>query len=153
MVWCSTVEGNPWDIAFQTLPHSGSRQNVSIALSTDEGATFGTPKTICPIGSAYSATVVLPDGTLGVYYEENGVFGGFTMRFVRFSLDWASNGTYKFTEEAPFYPIKSTNPTAIEEVKVEDGKANTEIYDLQGRRVTNPTKGLYIINGKKTMFR
>jgi beta-galactosidase len=75
------------------------------------------------------------------------------MRFVRFSLDWASNGTYKFTEEAPFYPIKSTNPTAIEEVKVEDGKANTEIYDLQGRRVTNPTKGLYIINGKKTMFR
>ena len=153
MVWCSTVEGNPWDIAFQTLPNSGSRQNVSIALSTDEGATFGTPKTICPIGSAYSAAVVLPDGTLGVYYEENGVFGGFTMRFVRFSLDWASNGTYKFTEEAPFYPIKSTNPTAIEEVKVEDGKANTEIYDLQGRRVTNPTKGLYIINGKKTMFR
>ena len=153
MVWCSTVEGNPWDIAFQTLPNSGSRQNVSIALSTDEGATFGTPKTICPIGSAYSAAVVLPDGTLGVYYEENGVFGGFTMRFVRFSLDWASNGTYKFTEEAPFFPIKSTNPTAIEEVKVEDGKANTEIYDLQGRRVTNPTKGLYIINGKKTMFR
>ena len=153
MVWCSTVEGNAWDIAFQTLPYSGSRQNVSIALSTDEGATFGTPKTICPIGSAYSAAVVLPDGTLGVYYEENGVFGGFTMRFVRFSLDWASNGTYKFTDDAPFYPIKSTNPTAIEEVKGENGKVETEIFDLQGRRVTNPTKGLYIINGKKVMFK
>ena len=22
-------------------------------------------------------------------------------------------------------------------------------YDLQGRKVTNPTKGLYIVNGKK----
>ena len=150
MVWCSTVEGNAWDIAFQTLPNSGSRQNVSIALSTDEGATFGTPKTICPIGSAYSAAVVLPDGTLGVYYEENGVYGGFTMRFVRFSLDWASNGTYKFTDDAPFYPIKSTNPTtAIEEVKGESGKVKTGIYDLQGRKVTAPVKGLYIIDGKK----
>ncbi|MBR5594335.1 MAG: exo-alpha-sialidase [Bacteroidaceae bacterium] len=152
MVWCSTVEGNPWNIAFQTLPNSGSRQNVSIALSTDEGATFGTPKTICPTGSAYSAAVVLPDGTLGVYYEENGVFGGYTMRFVRFSLDWASNGTYKFTDDAPFYPIKSTNPTAIEEVESENGKIKA-IYDLQGRRVTDPRKGLYIIDGKKIMFK
>ena len=116
MVWCSTVEGNPWDIALQTIPNSGSRENVSIALSTDEGATFGTPKTICPRGSAYSAAVVLPDGTLGVYYEENGVFGGYTMRFVRFSLDWASDGQFKFTEEAPFKPIVST---AAEEAKVE----------------------------------
>ena len=154
MVWCSTVEGNAWDIAFQTLPNSGSRQNVSIALSTDEGATFGTPKTICPIGSAYSAAVVLPDGTLGVYYEENGVFGGFTMRFVRFSLDWASNGTYKFTDAAPFYPIKSSNPTtAIEEVKGESGKVKTGIYDLQGRKVTAPVKGLYIIDGKKMLLK
>ena len=153
MVWCSTVENNPWDIAFQTLPNSGSRQNVSIALSTDEGATFGTPKTICPIGSAYSAAVVLPDGTLGVYYEENGVFGGFTMRFVRFSLDWASNGKYKFTEDTPFHPIKSTNPTVIEEVKGEDGKVKGEIYDLQGRKVTVPGKGLYIVDGKKIMFK
>ena len=153
MVWCSTVEGNAWDIAFQTLPNSGSRQNVSIALSTDEGATFGTPKTICPIGSAYSAAVVLPDGTLGVYYEENGVFGGFTMRFVRFSLDWASNGTYKFSDDAPFYPIKSTNPTAIEEVKVESENVKA-IYDLQGRKVAAPVKGgIYIQNGKKFIAR
>ena len=152
MVWCSTLEGNPWNIAFQTLPNSGSRQNVSIALSTDEGATFGTPKTICPRGSAYSAAVVLPDGTLGVYYEENGVFGGYTMRFVRFSLDWASNGTYKFTEESPFHPIKSTNPTAIEEV-TEQRAESKDVYDLQGRKVENPTKGIYIINGKKVLIK
>ena len=152
MVWCSTLEGNPWNIALQTLPNNGSRQNVSIALSTDEGATFGAPKTICPRGSAYSATVVLPDGTLGVYYEENGLFGGFTMRFVRFSLDWASNGKYKFTEEKPFYPIKSTNPTVIEEVKDENGNVKT-IYDLQGRKVEDPTKGLYIIDGKKVFIK
>ena len=154
MVWCSTLEGNPWDIALQTLPNSGSRQNVSIALSTDEGATFGTPKTICPRGSAYSAAVVLPDGTLGVYYEENGVFGGYTMRFVRFSLDWASNGKYKFTEEAPFYPIKSTNTTGIEEVISSPVKTDAAIYDLQGRRLTAPTApGIYIQGGKKVFVK
>ena len=113
MVWCSTLEGNPWNIALQTLPNSGSRENVSIALSTDEGETFGNPKTICPRGSCYSATVVLPDGSLGVYYEENGVSDAFVMRFVRFSLDWASNGEYKFTEENPFKPIKSIKPAAV----------------------------------------
>ena len=154
MVWCSTLEGNPWNIALQTLPNNGSRQNVSIALSTDEGATFGTPKTICPRGSAYSAAVVLPDGTLGVYYEENGIFGGFVMRFVRFSLDWASNGAYKFTKDAPFYPIKSTNPSAVESLESTDNSQQTTvIYDLQGRQVTNPTKGIYIVNGKKVVIK
>lgn len=154
MVWCSTLEGNPWNIALQTLPNSGSRQNVSIALSTDEGATFGTPKTICPRGSAYSAAVVLPDGTLGVYYEENGLFGGYTMRFVRFSLDWASNGKYKFTDDKPFYPIKSTaDTTGVDNIEVDGAPAGDgRIYDIFGRPVENPTKGLYIINGKKVVF-
>ena len=153
MVWCSTLEGNPWDIAFQTLPNNSGRQNVSIALSTDEGETFGTPKTICPRGSAYSAAVVLPDGTLGVYFEENGVFGGFTMRFVRFSLDWASNGKYKFTDETPFKPIKSTNTTAISDViEQTQGNADAAIYDLSGRRIQNAQNGIYIQNGKKVIM-
>ena len=29
---------------------------------------------------------------------------------------------------------------------------STEIYDLMGRRVLNPTKGVYIVNGKKIVF-
>ena len=74
------------------------------------------------------------------------------MRFVRFSLDWASNGKYKFTEDTPFYPIKSTNPSAIEEVKGESGKVKA-IYDLQGRKVETPSKGIYIVDGKKVIFK
>ena len=152
MVWCSTLEGNPWDIAFQTLPNNAGRQNVSIALSTDEGSTFLTPKTICPRGSAYSAAVVLPDGTLGVYFEENGVFGGYTMRFVRFSLEWASGGKYKFTEDAPFIPIKSTNETSIGDILQDtESAAPAATYDLSGRRIQNAQKGIYIQNGKKVM--
>jgi hypothetical protein len=97
--------------------------------------------------------VVLPDGTLGCYYEENGLFGGYTMRFVRFSLDWASNGKFKFTEENPFFPIKSSKETGIEEIistpeNTEDGT----MYDLHGRRIITPTtSGIYIQNGKKVI--
>ena len=96
--------------------------------------------------------MVLPDGTLGVYYEENGVYDGFVMRFVRFSLDWASNGQYKFTEENPFKPIKSTNPNDIEVETTDNGQRTTDFYDLQGRRVENPTKGIYIVDGRKVVI-
>ena len=107
MYWCSTLDGNLWNIVFQTGPNDPHRQNVSIALSTDEGETFGTPKTVCPRGSAYSAATILPDGTVGVYYEEEGLYGCYTMRFVRFSLNWASNGKYSFTKKKPFRPISA----------------------------------------------
>ena len=36
----------------------------------------------------------------------------------------------------------------ISEVNTENTQDNV-IYDIQGRRVMNPTKGLYIVNGKK----
>lgn len=42
--------------------------------------------------------------------------------------------------------------TAIDEVKGEDGNVKV-IYDLQGRRVEQPVKGVYIINGKKLLLK
>ena len=37
--------------------------------------------------------------------------------------------------------------------QIETIKENGAVYDLQGRRVENPTKGLYIVNGKKVMVK
>ena len=46
--------------------------------------------------------------------------------------------------------IKVGNVTGIE--KSEFGIQNSELaYDLQGRRVKNPTKGIYIVDGKKKL--
>ncbi|MBO7240672.1 MAG: hypothetical protein J6V23_09390 [Bacteroidaceae bacterium] len=47
---------------------------------------------------------------------------------------------------------KGEGTTGIEEVKGENGEVKT-IYDLQGRRVEIPNKGLYIINGKKVLIK
>ncbi len=43
--------------------------------------------------------------------------------------------------------------SAITEVELTDSDRNQPIYDLTGRRVLNPAKGLYIINGRKTLLR
>lgn len=39
--------------------------------------------------------------------------------------------------------------TAIEDVRVADGK--NAVYNLNGQRVNNPAKGMYIVNGKKVI--
>ena len=40
----------------------------------------------------------------------------------------------------------------LDEVKSENGEVQT-IYDLNGRKVVTPKKGLYIINGKKVLVK
>ncbi|MBQ3780527.1 MAG: hypothetical protein II801_01930, partial [Bacteroidaceae bacterium] len=43
--------------------------------------------------------------------------------------------------------------TGIEETSVTDALEGAEIYDLSGRRVARPSKGFYIVNGKKILIR
>lgn len=43
--------------------------------------------------------------------------------------------------------------TGVESVVMPSQSAASGCYDLQGRQVKNPTKGLYIVNGKKVMVK
>ena len=43
--------------------------------------------------------------------------------------------------------------TTISEVTNTNRTNNTNVYDLQGRKVANPTKGLYIVNGRKVIIK
>ena len=43
--------------------------------------------------------------------------------------------------------------TGISGIKTADDSANGIYYDLQGRRVEKPTKGIYIVNGKKVVLK
>ena len=42
--------------------------------------------------------------------------------------------------------------TGVNNVQPTVEKKNDVIYDLQGRRVTNPSRGIYIVNGKKVVI-
>ena len=74
-------------------------------------------------------------------------------------------GRCYFTREDPDNLARSFDGTTIEFID-EDGTTTINehelneshelsgaIYDLQGRRVENPTKGLYIVNGKKVVIK
>ena len=44
--------------------------------------------------------------------------------------------------------------TAIREIgSGTNRQTKNEVFDLQGRKVMNPTKGLYIVNGKKVLVK
>ena len=45
------------------------------------------------------------------------------------------------------------NTTGIDATLVNSEKVNSVVYDLQGRKVAQPTKGLYIVNGKKVVIK
>lgn len=73
-------------------------------------------------------------------------------------------GFYKISDAVPAWKIYMEIPssaapefvsfggtTGIEAVKVV--KSNGEFFNLAGQRVANPTKGLYIVNGKKVVLK
>ena len=43
--------------------------------------------------------------------------------------------------------------TAISEVKSKKAEVSGDYFDLQGRKVAQPTKGLYIVNGRKVLVK
>ena len=138
--YTSLGEGGKKNRLLHSIPNAGSRQNVSVFLSTDEGKTWPIKKVICPTGSAYSSLTILHDGTIGCYYEENALEGGYQMRYVRFSLDWLTDGNDSITPE---------ETVGIDKVENTERVKTGYIYNLSGQRVLSPIKGrIYIQDGK-----
>ena len=56
------------------------------------------------------------------------------------------------TSGARSLKISFSGTTGVQTIAAE-AQQNSEVYDLQGRRVAQPVKGLYIVNGKKMMVK
>lgn len=89
--YTSTKDGQSKDRLLHTLPNDASRKNVTVFLSYDEGQTWPVKKTLCAGTSAYSSLTILSDGTIGAYLEED-ESNPYRMVFVRFSLNWLTDG-------------------------------------------------------------
>lgn len=89
--YTSTLDGYDKNRLLHTLPNAKNRTNVSMWVSYDEGKTWPLKKTICKGESAYSSITILPDGTIGVYVEEDESIP-YKMYFLNFSLNWLSDG-------------------------------------------------------------
>ena len=127
---------------------------------------YGTPGAECQLAFASSSTTELNDneleGTLAPTYVENdeliqnyGLSGG---NFVKMG-----NGVVK-ANKAYLPVLKEGETPAKMNIIFESEEAtgiknittmmqNGDAYDLQGRKVMNPTKGIYVVNGKKVILK
>jgi hypothetical protein len=51
------------------------------------------------------------------------------------------------------YLIPEESPTGINTLQTDNTSLTDRYYNLQGQPVTNPTKGIYIHNGKKVVVK
>ncbi|MFG1779672.1 exo-alpha-sialidase [Micromonospora sp. NPDC049048] len=70
---------------FSNNAHPSARNDLTVRLSTDDGASWPARALLKPGGAGYSTMAVLADGTVGDLYEV-GDTGG--IHFARFTLDW-----------------------------------------------------------------
>lgn len=75
---------------------------------------------------------------------------------VAFNVTGSSDNGYGFSQPAYFayddVAVRFPKSSGIENITVNE-EADDVYYDLMGRRVNNPTKGIYIHNGKKVYIR
>ena len=102
---------------------------------TDNSLT-GTMTSITNPGNAY--VLNKKDGTgVGFYRLSSGGTIGANKAYL----------TYSGTLAREFFLFDEATGISATLMNIEE--VNGEVYDLQGRRVSQPTKGLYIVNGKK----
>ena len=65
----------------------------------------------------------------------------------------ANKAYLTYPSSAREFFLFNDDATRIEMPMVESSDADAVVYDLQGRRVAQPTKGLYIVNGKKVIIK
>ena len=78
--------------------------------------------------------------------------GEFTKRTSNSGSIAANTAYYTADNATATLAIKTSETTGIEEVKSESGKWKG-IYDLNGRKVTKPIKGIYIIDDRKVLIK
>ena len=124
----------------------GTTTNVPVCASADpvenllEGVTEATVK------DAESIYVLMKgDKGLGFYKNTN----AFTVRansaYLPAASVAASRSFISFDDETTGIEAINSNPETVKENA-------REYYNLNGQRVTTPTKGLYIVNGKKVII-
>ena len=94
------------NLLLHSLPASPTtRENVTVYVSEDNGATWTPKRRIFEGYSAYSSMQVLDDGTIGIIVEEGKWDGnlpgedGFNLGYYNFTIDWLLEGDSPTPEE------------------------------------------------------
>ena len=89
------------------------------------------------------------ESSMYVIYNEN---EGNVMTTVQVAAAKAKGWTPYYYDGEDWWEYAGSDPSGIEELK-NSKVEGLKYYDLQGRRVVNPTKGVYILNGRKVVIK
>ncbi len=122
-----------------------SFSNVTIVNSSDPKASVGdyTFQGTYGSGNVPANSYILTDNALAKQKDDQTKINSFQGYFTGATSSSADRLLVKVDGEA----MGISSPTL--DTSVSGSRSSMKIYDLQGRRVTNPQKGLYIVNGKK----
>lgn len=131
--YTSTNDGYDKNRILHTLPNNSKRTNVTMWISYDETSTWPIKKTICPGTSAYSSITILPNGTIGVYLEED-ESNPYKMYYLNFSLDWLTDGADSYTTAGteivatPTFSLAGGKYPDTQTLKITSETPNATIY-------------------------
>ena len=103
-------------------------------------------------GAGYKYYIFSANGDQGLGFYKQGTRGGASIKLkphraglrLDESIGRAKSLIFDFDAAR-----REAETTGIHGVRPEMQRRDNTVYDLQGRRVVNPTHGIYIINGKK----
>ena len=144
-----TSDGQACDLMLQSVPTGDSRERVTIYYKEMDYSRTYTPTSIAQRwtrglqvserGSAYSTYTLQADGRIGFFYEEEP--NGYCMVYVPLTIEAITGGAYRLDEDATSI---ATSPFITHNSKL--------TYDLMGRPVDKPSRGIYIVGGRKVLF-
>ena len=88
----------------------------------------------------------------GFYYQTGRDGNSIKLPAHRAGLKLSASGPDFAPAKELIFNFDDATTTGINNVQPAVEKKNDVIYDLQGRRVTNPSRGIYIVNGKKVVI-
>ena len=118
-----------------------SKTEYESSADYSDNSLKGTSVSITNPGNAY---VLSYSQSKGVGFYKLSSTGTIGMNKAYLVYDGSANARSFFTFEE--------TATGIEMNKIGGNEGDDKVYDLQGRRVANPSNGIYIVNGKKVIM-
>lgn len=127
----SLVRYDSGTILFVNAESTSSRSNITVKASYDDGRTWSAKRTILAKDGGYSDITVDADGTVCVL-AENSPGGNFTLKLLRFSLDWLEADNKASLKAVSFEPQAEIEPAFSPlvndyQVRVAEGTAALDI--------------------------
>ena len=110
---------------------------------------YGAMTGVYTAGYVPADSYVLQNGASGLGFYKVASANTISINPYRAYLTPGQNASARFID----INFDDSKTTAINEAKGQELIANGQYFDLQGRKVAQPTRGLYIVNGKKVVIK